>query len=325
MRARKHAAPVGAAGKDGHAMRSTHVSVQIDLDRVRLSAEHIRSATGVPLIAVIKSDAYGLGAVQVADALEGIADDFAYFSVAEAREVGRPGIVLGPPDEAPSTYAELRLRPAIGSLADARRYARIPSAVNVDTGMQRFGCDPESLDDILADASACEIFTHAVELSAAMLLRECAGGRGLPLHAASTSLLDAPEAWLDAVRPGLALYRGAVRVTTRLAVVRETRGRVGYGGLECPRVGVIMVGYSHHLRPAPVVVNGRRQRVLEVGMNTAFVSLAADDREGDEVILLGEELDEIEVAKTLGVRPHEVLCSYAGLGPRSYLPPRCRS
>lgn len=306
-------------------MRSSHVSVTIDLDRVRRSAERIRSATGVPLIAVIKSDAYGLGAVPVADALDGIADDLAYFSAAEAREVGRPGIVLGPPDEDPATYAELRLRPAIGCIADARRYARVPSAVNVDTGMQRFGCDPETLDDILAVANVREVFTHAVELSAARLLRESAGGRGLPLHAASSSLLDTPEAWLDAVRPGLALYRGAVRVTTRLVTARDTRGRVGYGGLECSRVGVVMVGYAHRLRPAPVVINGRRQRVLEAGMNTAFVSLAPEDRAGDEVVLLGEELDELDLAKALGVRPHEVLCAYTGMGRRSYAPASVRA
>lgn len=299
-------------------MRSKHVRVQVDLDRVRASAEGIRSKTKVPLIAVVKSDAYGLGAVAVADALADVADDFAYFSVAEAREVGRPGIVLGPPEEEPAEYAELKLRPAVASVADARRYAGVPAAVNVDTGMQRFGCAPEQLDEILAIADVRDVFTHAGAIESARLLRECAGGCGRPLHAASTSLLETPEAWLDGVRPGLALYRGALRVTTRLVTARDVRGRVGYTGFESSRVGVIMAGYSHHLRPGPVVINGRRQRLLEIGMNTSFVSLDAGDREGDEVVLLGEELDEVELATALGVRPHEVFCIYGGCGVRTY-------
>ena len=59
-------------------MRSRHINVSIDLDRVRGSAEQIRAAAGVRLISVIKSDAYGLGAARVADAIAAVSDDFAY-------------------------------------------------------------------------------------------------------------------------------------------------------------------------------------------------------------------------------------------------------
>src|SRR5262245_61553502 len=43
--------------------------VQIDLSRVRDAAQAIAHRTEVPVIAVIKADAYGLGAREVANAL----------------------------------------------------------------------------------------------------------------------------------------------------------------------------------------------------------------------------------------------------------------
>ena len=300
-------------------MRSKHLTVTVDLDRIRASAEEIRAKTGVALIAVIKADAYGLGATQVADALASIADEFGYFAIEEAQHVGRPGLVMGPPTGAPDDYRELQLRPAVGNRHDAARFAGLPVAVNVDCGMQRFGCGPEALDDLLKRCSGNEAFTHAADLTSADLLRSLCAGRSLKLHAASTSLLNCPTAWMDAVRPGLALYRGAVRVTGRLVAVRTTSGPVGYSGFKQSRVGIIFGGYSNNLRPGPVVINNRQQRILEVGMNTAFVSVAPSDREGDEVVLLGDELPELELARALQIRPHEVLCRYTGMGMRRYV------
>ena len=43
---------------DRVSMRSRHVTVTIDLSRIRASAEEILTRTRVPLIAVIKADAY---------------------------------------------------------------------------------------------------------------------------------------------------------------------------------------------------------------------------------------------------------------------------
>lgn len=300
-------------------MRSRHISVSIDLDRVRDSAEQIRAATGVRLISVIKSDAYGLGAARVADAIASVSDDFAYFSIHEAREVARPGIVLGPPEGDPAHYRELELRPTVSNLADAERFRGLRVAVNVDTGMQRFGCPAGMLDQVLRRSGADEAFTHAGDPQSAERLRELCGARVGLLHAAASSLLDYPEARLDAVRPGIALYRGAARITTRLTLVRETKGRVGYSGFQCRRVGVILAGYSNHLRPGPVLINARRQWMLETGMNTTFVSVHREDREGDEVVLLGDGISEAELGRLYNCREHEILCRYASMGQRSYV------
>src|SRR5262245_56578733 len=104
-------------------MRSRHIACTVDLDRIRSNAEEIKRRTRVRLLAVIKADAYGLGAARVADALAGAVDEFAYFSVPEAREVGRPGVVIGPPEGDPAEFRELRLRPVVGSIAYAERFS----------------------------------------------------------------------------------------------------------------------------------------------------------------------------------------------------------
>lgn len=300
-------------------MRSQYVRVRVDLDRVRAAAERIRRTVGVPLIAVIKADAYGLGARPVARALTGVADEFAYFTLREARTVGRPGLVLGPPDGDPAEYRARRLRPAVGNVADAERLRGVPVAINLDTGMQRFGCRPEELDDLRRRCHVTDIFTHAVTSAAARALRDACAGGPERLHAACTALLDCREAWLDAVRPGLALYRGAVRVSTRLHCARQTHGPIGYTGVVCPRVGVILAGYSNHVQPGPVLVNGRRQEIIEVGMNTSFVTLDPADTAGAEVVLLGDGLSEADLAAHFHCREHEILCRYTAMGRRAYV------
>lgn len=300
-------------------MRSSQVQVTIDLGRIRSSAEQIRKRTGVALIAVVKADAYGLGARRVVDALDSVADLFAYFSFDEAREIRRPGIVLGPPNGEASEHAELRVMPTVANERDAQRYAGIPAVLNVDTGMCRFGCPPQEVDALLKRSHFEHAFTHATGPESAAVLRDVCRGRVETLHAAATSLLDHEPSRLDAVRPGLALYRGALRVTATLAAIRNAPGPIGYTRFVHERVGVILAGYSHGLRPGPVVINGRRQELLEIGMNTAFVSADAADRESDPVILLGDELSETTLADHFNTRAHEILCRYAAMGERRYV------
>jgi alanine racemase len=300
-------------------MRSPQIQVTINLDHIRAAAESIRARTRVGLIAVIKADAYGLGAARAADVLAPAVDQFAYFSVAEAREVGRPGLVVGPPDGDPAEFRELNLRPAVANRAAAQKFSGMRVAIKVDTGMQRFGCPPEDLDDLVARCDVEDYFSHAVTVDAIQRLRAACAGRGRPIHAAASCLLDCPESYFDAVRPGLALYRGAVRVSTRLHSVRDTSGPVGYTGFHWPRVGIILAGYSNFLRLAPVLINGRRQHLLEVGMNTSFVTVDPHDKPGDEVVLLGDGLTEADLARHFGVREHEMLCYYTGMGPRQYV------
>ena len=47
-------------------MQSNHVRVQVDLNRVRRNTADVAARVGVPILATIKADAYGLGARAVA-------------------------------------------------------------------------------------------------------------------------------------------------------------------------------------------------------------------------------------------------------------------
>ncbi len=142
------------------------------------------------------------------------------------------------------------------------------------------------------------------------------GGRGLRLHAAASALLEEPEARLDAVRPGMALYRGAVHVATRLVEARDGGGPAGYGGFTAERFGVILCGYSHGLRRGPCLIGGMRRSILEVGMQSAFVEIGPDDRVGDEVVLLGDSMTELDLAKAWGASEQQALLSMANMGAR---------
>ena len=193
--------------------------------------------------------------------------------------------------------------------------------------MQRFACPPEQVDALIAAGGIDEAFTHAARIEQVHRLRELAGGKVRRMHAAASALLDEPSAWLDAVRPGLALYVGAARVTTRLVEVHRTAGALGYTGWTSPTGyhGIIRVGYACGLRAGPVLINGRRQAIPEVGMQSAYVTVDPGDKAGDEVILLGSdqsvEVSELDLASAQNTTPHEALLRMASSGTREYRGP----
>ena len=305
---------------------SPEVGVVVDLRRVRRNVEEIHRLTGVPIIAVIKADAYGLGAAQIAPAISNLVDSFCVFRPSEATDIrlwertGKPALAIGPPLWAnPDDYLAAHVRPAISTEPQARALRAARPVLSVDTGQQRFACRPADVARVLVAGACDEAFTHATTLDQVGVLQDAAGGKVSRMHAAGTSLLNEPRASLDAVRPGLALYRGATRVTTRLAEVRDGTGPAGYSGFVVPHHGVILCGYFNGLRPGPCLINGRPSRILEVGMQSAFVETEPTDKVGDEVVLLGDGLDEQQIAAQWGTTPHEVLVRLSGSGMRTYL------
>ena len=313
--------------------RSRHVTVRIDLARVRANAEAIKRRVGpaVELIAVVKADAYGLGIRPVAKALAEVADRFCVFSLEEAIEAdlhrlsGKFTLTLSPPRSMdPRDYLRHGVRPAVMTAEHAAALREAGCVLCVDTGMQRFACAPEDVGRALEAGGCTEAFTHAARPEQARRLTEIIGRAGLTgsvrLHAAGSALLDRAEVRLDAVRPGLALYRGVARVSARLVEVRDSSGGVGYTAFTpaTGRHGVVLAGYSNGLRPGPCLVNGRPSRVPEVGMQSAYVECAAGERAGDEVVFLGDGLSEDAVAAAWGNTPQQVLVQLCGAGEREY-------
>ena len=63
--------------------------VKIDLDAIRDNFTAIREKVGVPVMAVVKADAYGHGAIQVARLLQDSCAFFGVSSMLEAMELRR--------------------------------------------------------------------------------------------------------------------------------------------------------------------------------------------------------------------------------------------
>jgi alanine racemase len=297
--------------------------VQIDLNRVRENVREIRARCGVDVIAVVKADGYGLGMIQVARALRDLVSAFYVFRPSEAIEANlsgqtnRPVLCAMPDGHSAEELRGHNVRPGVWTVEMASQYRSCDPILAVDTGQQRFAAPPEQIDAIIAAGGVKEAFTHASTPQQTDLFAKLTAGRELRRHAAGTSLLDTPAALFDAVRPGLAMYRGAVRVSARLIDARTGNGPAGYSGFQAPRHGVIIGGYSNGLSPGTCLINGVRRRILEVGMQSSFVELGANDKIGNEVVLLGDGLTEQEIGNAWRCSPQEAMFRLARCGRRA--------
>ena len=127
--------------------------VNIDLDAIRENFENICRKAGKPVMAVVKADAYGHGAVPVAREVEPMCAFFGVSSVAEAVELRNAGIqkpilILGhTPPETFETVVRHKIRPAVFCMEDALALSReaekqgvtAPFHFSLDTGMSRVG------------------------------------------------------------------------------------------------------------------------------------------------------------------------------------------
>ncbi len=134
---------------------------EISLPKLRRNFEYVRRVAGPRrVMAVVKADAYGHGAVTIARTLEEAgADWFGVATVEEALElraagVEKPILLLGGLYMSdPADLIEYRLTPTVSSTARldtyaecARRYGRpIEFHLKVDTGMGRLGLPPDRL------------------------------------------------------------------------------------------------------------------------------------------------------------------------------------
>jgi alanine racemase len=218
----------------------------IDLDAVRHNARTLLDlARPAALLAVVKADAYGHGAVPVAQAaLEAGASWLGVALVEEGarlRDAGiaAPVLVLSEPAPvAAAAVVEHQLTPMVytangadalaKAVVESGRAEPLPVHVKVDTGMHRVGCHPDdarSIVDVigarpeLALQGICTHLAVADEPERAATTEQLACFDGVlaeleldglrpPLaHAAnSAGLIAHPDARYDLVRCGIALY-----------------------------------------------------------------------------------------------------------------------
>ena len=127
--------------------------VKIDLDAISDNFAAIREKTKVPVMAVVKADAYGHGAIQVARLLEKDCAFFGVSSMLEAMELRKAGLntpilILGnTPVSAFETAIREGIRPTIYCWEDAACLSQVALRLGktavfhfaVDTGMSRIG------------------------------------------------------------------------------------------------------------------------------------------------------------------------------------------
>jgi alanine racemase len=234
------------------------VWAEIDLQAVRANVEALRARCApAELLAVVKADGYGHGAVPVARAaLEAGATGLGVALVEEGIELREAGIdapvlVLSEPvpAAAPSVVAH-GLTPVVYTLAGVDSLAKAVADrdaqdqlgvhLKVDTGMHRVGCSIDDAVDLAAqvvdrpELSLAGVCTHLAaadepdnpytgeQLARFDAVLDALRARGLPtgiVHASNTAgAIEWPAARYDMVRVGIGLYG--------IAPADELEGRV---------------------------------------------------------------------------------------------------
>jgi len=358
--------------------------VDIDLGALAHNVARLReSVAPASVMAVVKADAYGHGAGPVARvALSAGATSLGVALVEEGVELRDAGIdahILVLSEPVPDAAAEVvarRLTPVVYTDAGVDALAKAVADqggeplglhVKVDTGMHRVGVRPSAVDalvDRIADhpelrlAGLCTHFAVADELDrpdtadqlerfSAVLARLHERGIAAEcVHAAnSAAAIGVPEARLDLVRVGIAMYgvlpapglgaelglRPVMALRSQVSFVKSLRAgdRLSYGlRYELPRdarIATVPIGYADGVvrnlgaTGAEVIIRGTRCPIAgTVTMDQLMVDVGDLPVEvGDCVTLLGSDGDAVvtaeEWAERLGTIGYEVVC---GIGPR---------
>ncbi len=226
-------------------MTSSSVA-RVDLDAITSNLAAVRARVGGRLVlAAVKADAYGHGAVPVARQIQATAaaDYLGVATVGEGVELREAGIrlpilKLSPccRDEiAAAVVAELTItvadeagiRDVAAAAAAHDRTARVH--LKVDTGMRRVGCPPAAAPALAEAVDAAPglalegVFSHlavsdvpeGADFTAAQIatfsrtVAEITAVRGpvtITHLANSGGILGHPDSWFDMVRPGITVY-----------------------------------------------------------------------------------------------------------------------
>jgi alanine racemase len=298
--------------------------------------------------------------------------------------VALPILVMGPSQVGgEDDMVAAQLTPVISSpeelhaLAHVARQRTEPveAHLKVDTGMGRLGIAVSRVAELAAEARQSGIqivglMTHfanadtdepedatsmtraqLAEFRAADAALTAAGAQLRVRHAANSSgALAFPEARLDLVRCGIALYgngrwapqvKPAMRLVTAIAQLRSVPvgGSVGYGATwraaRESRVAVLPCGYADGLPRrasghAQVAVRGKRVPLIgRVSMDIAIADVTdvPEAAIGDAVVLLGKasggvSITAAEYGAWSGLSEYEVTCGMSKRVPRTYVEAR---
>ena len=221
------------------------VTARVHLDAIRQNISNICRGIpqNTKVCAVVKADGYGHGATAIAQALDNTVDFFAVATVSEAVDlragtVKKPILILG--YAWPEDYEELiekDVRFTVFKEKDAKELSELGERmgkkalihIKVDTGMNRIGfpVDDEAVETVrrirtLPGVEVEGIFTHfaradeedktyayeQLRLFQDFIRRVEKDGDRIPIHhcANSAASMEMPEAFMDMVRLGIAMY-----------------------------------------------------------------------------------------------------------------------
>lgn len=362
---------------------------EVDLSAIRDNIKAIREKVGpkVKLMPAVKANAYGHGAAPVGRAcLEAGAHVLSVCCVEEAQElheagIGSPILILGcsTPDSAGeivqngfiSTLCDLDIAHALSKAAHSRGKKAV-AHIKLDTGMGRIGVSVGEAVEFARAVSALPgivlegLFTHLADtgnpdksftLAQLALIGEVAselrhGGIRVPIvHAAnSAAVLEHPEAYFDAVRPGIIVYgvypsadaprsvplREALTLKSRIVFLKdaEVGATISYGRTHTvkrkSKIATLPIGYADGYsrllsNKGEACVRGSRVPVVgRVCMDQIMLDVTdvPGVSTGDEVILYGGGIDYLSVdaiADKIGTISYEVLCAISQRVPRIYV------
>jgi alanine racemase len=322
--------------------------VIIDLGALRRNVRRMRAAVDpAELWAVVKADAYGHGAADVARVC--LEEGAAALCVATVREgaslrENAPAariVVMSPLGSDEDTLAREANLELCLSTPDLPRGVRVH--LKVDTGMGRWGMSVEQALAVPRESvvGLMSHFATADEGDQAFAREQlarfqalCTRFPGVTAHMAnSAAALALQEARFDAVRSGIALYGlspfGDDPARHGLAPVLSWRSNVtltktlqegestGYGrrfvATRTTRIGLVPVGYADGFRRGltggEVLVDGSRRRVVgTVSMDSFAVELGGEG-EGASVALIGDGILAEEHARHLDTINYEITCA----------------
>lgn len=307
----------------------------ISIKAIENNALFIRKKIGDGrFFAVVKADAYGHGAEEVALKIEHIVDCFCVAINSEGAAlrvagVTKPILVFTPPlslsDASEAAFYDLT--PTVNDKKSALFCANLRCHIKVNTGMNRVGCNIEGLEEVLSVLSAeqiegvyshmyapddeaarlfqLELFKRAVRLVKSKNSRVCAH------FSSSAGILAGREYAFDGARAGILLYGYAPRGFTApveramkifAPLVQSTTpvgDGAGYGKAKkkCDKFYTYRYGYADGL-----------PRACPLGENPLCMDGFVSSDGGDLRIVLDNAED---IAKKCGTISYEILCSAA--------------
>jgi alanine racemase len=332
--------------------------IEIRSENLRHNVQEIsRRAASRPILAVIKNNGYGMGVSNVAQLLEPQPEilGFAVVKLHEAislRDAGvrKPILLLGPFDEQNLEDAVARgimpmiytpVGPALDKIA-AKTQRPVPLHICIDTGIGRVGVPHYLAAPLIRDLAARKsvsiqgtmmTFTEDPDFDKEQLRRfheTCASlekdgiALGKKHGASSFTLFQHPEAFLDMVRPGMAIYgiysenefrhtaimdlRPAISLKARVIYVKKLRkgDSAGYNRAYMAKddvwVATLPVGHADgwprnaalsHEKGAKVRINGDLYPVIaSVSASHCIVEIGVDRlagaRENEECVKIGD-------------------------------------